>query len=438
MRMRKTTLSLAAIGVTLVLLLIHPFLPQRHLSLWPSNSYLRDLQSDGANGGASNISWIDEKRNYWICHLKKSTQYPFCLFHISLYDGDMENGLDLSEYDRIELVAHYEGDAKFVRFFVRDFDPMFSVPDNPITAKHQAVNLSSDELVGKLTIDFAELHVSDWWKSDLEVPLEKSRLDFSNVIHLGLDIVGEENLGTHELILVSLKLHGPLVPADKWYLGIIVAWMVALMILGLRQFIQMDARDLEDQQRIHQLHEANTELRKEASRYLEISTSDALTGLLNRRGIEGVLSRFYATPEQRMHTSLMVIQIDGLAGLSKSRGEAFTQPILKQIGHYLQYECPSDFRICRWSPDQFLLICPEVDQHRAELLARQYLQGIAAIKPEDDEILQLSASIGATQWAEHMSFEKAFDLADLALRQARMAGGNQYRTAAAKNQERAV
>lgn len=99
---------------------------------------------------------------------------------------------------------------------------------------------------------------------------------------------------------------------------------------------------------------------------------DALTGLLNRRGLDRDLRR-EAGRAARHHRrfSLMVIDVDGLKQVNDSQGHVAGDAYLKSMAQALRSALRIGDSAYRIGGDEFVVLLPETDEGRAETVAHR-------------------------------------------------------------------
>ncbi len=164
------------------------------------------------------------------------------------------------------------------------------------------------------------------------------------------------------------------------------------------------------------------EARQQAER---LAASDALSGLLNRRGVaEAFEDRRRLLGERDLMLTLVLVDVDDLAAINDSDGHEAGDTVLRRLGTLLGAAVRQEDIAGRLGGDEFLLIVttPRFEPHGARL-ARRLLSRIA----EDPELQQfgvpVTVSIGLTQvWKAQTDFAEALRQADLALAAARREG----------------
>jgi diguanylate cyclase (GGDEF)-like protein len=157
----------------------------------------------------------------------------------------------------------------------------------------------------------------------------------------------------------------------------------------------------------------------------EASLMDALTGAATRR--EG-LARLNAELKraQRTGTSMavMLLDLDRFKSINDRSGHAMGDAVLSAVGQTLARTLrASDIR-CRWGGEEFLVVLPEIDVQRAQVVATGLLRNIAATTvPTAHGPVGTTTSIGLTMTRPgEKDVEAIIHRADVALYRAKNGG----------------
>lgn len=144
---------------------------------------------------------------------------------------------------------------------------------------------------------------------------------------------------------------------------------------------------------------------------MDISMRDDLTGLLNRRAIEGVLSRLEGTfKNSSTEYALILLDIDKFKSINDSFGHNLGDSVLKSIAASIQKSIRSEDYAFRLGGDEFLLILANVDSETAYQICERIeaslleVQGYAAFP--------LTISKGCALRSEGISTTDVLELAD--------------------------
>lgn len=123
---------------------------------------------------------------------------------------------------------------------------------------------------------------------------------------------------------------------------------------------------------------------------------DALTGLPNRRALDELADRLRAgTPQGEGLVAVLFIDLDGFKPINDRLGHAAGDEVLRVVGSRLLGATRRHDAVFRVGGDEFVCVLLEVpDAARAQAIARELLQLIAAPCNVGGERLVLGASIG--------------------------------------------
>lgn len=168
-----------------------------------------------------------------------------------------------------------------------------------------------------------------------------------------------------------------------------------------------------------QVMEVEVELKK-------IANTDVLTGLKNRRHLlELVEVEMNRRKGCKKNLSLAVMDIDDFKIINDKYGHDVGDAALVQVANLITESVRQQDYVARWGGEEFLLLLPETDQIGASKLAdfircQISSRSIAA----NNESINLSVSIGISEFSADEAFDSAFARADDALYQAKGSGKN--------------
>ena len=142
-----------------------------------------------------------------------------------------------------------------------------------------------------------------------------------------------------------------------------------------RELVELN-RTLEQKvaERTHALLEANYKLE-------ELSLTDALTGLPNRRhAMAKIASDWSESVRDGTHLACMMIDADGFKQINDNYGHDAGDEVLRQLSNNLRYSVRTDDLVCRMGGDEFLIICPHTSLEGALHAAEMTRQTIAALR----------------------------------------------------------
>ena len=171
---------------------------------------------------------------------------------------------------------------------------------------------------------------------------------------------------------------------------------------------------------VRQLEEASRQLAHQA-------TTDALTGVHNRRYLDTRLAeQFAASVRHGIPLSLVVIDLDHFGAINKTRGHEWGDRALCAVADALQREVRGSDVVTRYGGDEFVVLLPYTEADVARVVAER-LRGAV------EEALARwrgggSASLGVVTFSGEECLQDAADLlqlGDRAMRESKACGRNQ-------------
>jgi diguanylate cyclase (GGDEF)-like protein/PAS domain S-box-containing protein len=107
------------------------------------------------------------------------------------------------------------------------------------------------------------------------------------------------------------------------------------------------------------------------------SVRDALTGLLNRRGLEEALEQeMERSRRSGEDLSLMFVDVDRFKQINDTEGHAAGDQVLRRIGSVIAAQGRLSDRAGRWGGDEFLVLLPATRSHQAVRAASRLARGL--------------------------------------------------------------
>ena len=165
-------------------------------------------------------------------------------------------------------------------------------------------------------------------------------------------------------------------------------------------------------------------LKAEAAR--EMSMTDALTGLLNRYGLQRSLQRNLAETRRYGRTlSCLMIDIDHFKQVNDTYGHGAGDTALMQVGRILTEAVRGSDVVCRYGGEEFLILVPETPLEGALALGEKIrLAASERLFGDGERVFPMTLSAGAAQLREAESGYDMIARADAALYHAKEDGRN--------------
>lgn len=158
----------------------------------------------------------------------------------------------------------------------------------------------------------------------------------------------------------------------------------------------------------------------------QLSHTDSLTGLMNRRAIQQATSKLQAQRHRHVTPlTLALLDIDHFKQINDQFGHDAGDRTLQQIASYLQQRLREQDLVARWGGEEFLLLMPNTSTEQAHHLLEELRLGVLKLQVGLADH-QLSATIGySAVETGPLAFEQALKAADLALYLGKSQGRNQ-------------
>jgi len=406
---RDSRVVMAAVALTLAAIGGRELLPTRRIDLMAPGAHVDRYPLMGTTPLGSTVAWRDPKATALLCHVVAADDRASCGVGFTLLmKGDPRRGIDLRDFDTLELDIQYRGAARNVRISMRDFDARFSRAADGNSGRFQGVQLRARDLDRPLEIRLDELTVPEWWMSQYDLPREDYIAGRENVVSFTIDLLGRPDGVDHELQLRRLVLRGEWVRRDALYLGVLCFWM-AVASLGV----------LVTRLRLRQAQRDQERIAAESDSLRRLSTIDPLTGILNRRGIEGALGNRAAG---LVETALLVIDIDHFKNVNDVHGHAAGDDVLRRVAGAIAAAVRTSDAVGRWGGEEFLVVSGYCPPQHAVNLAEKIRARIAGATSEAPGAIPVTVSIGVAMLHDANDFAQGFQLADAALYRAKQAG----------------
>jgi diguanylate cyclase (GGDEF)-like protein len=194
------------------------------------------------------------------------------------------------------------------------------------------------------------------------------------------------------------------------------AWQHARAPLDLTELVAQAEAALRVASEQGRLRRRNEELE-----YL--GSTDALTGLANRRHVEEELARQASAAARHHHAlSAVMLAIDRWPELATA-GLASCDAIVQEVAVLIRAICRTDDLAGRYSDDEFLVVLPMTDGTGAQVFAER-VRAVVAAAPIQTDIGPVDVSLSAGCATGAPGADELLERALAALRQARRAGGN--------------
>jgi diguanylate cyclase (GGDEF)-like protein/PAS domain S-box-containing protein len=177
-----------------------------------------------------------------------------------------------------------------------------------------------------------------------------------------------------------------------------------------------------------------TARRKYESRLRHMAEHDPLTGLLNRRAYERILSEHLAQGERYGHEgAVLMLDLDEFKQVNDTLGHSAGDDLIVRVGRTLAERLRTTDTVARLGGDEFAILLPRGSREDAEHVAKMLLEAIGterSARGPKGRARPISASIGVAPLtgAGSITAEEALINADLAMYDAKEDGRNRAQT----------
>ncbi|MEO8697170.1 MAG: diguanylate cyclase [Acidimicrobiales bacterium] len=171
---------------------------------------------------------------------------------------------------------------------------------------------------------------------------------------------------------------------------------------------------------------------RQARELSELSTTDTLTGLGNRRRMEARIAELQAAHGPDALVTFIMIDVDHFKAVNDTFGHAVGDVVLRIVAGRLRGAINEQLLICRWGGEEFLAAGCGLDATEAHALAERLREvvGASTFATGVDQSIAVTVSAGCAIGAIG-GYADALDAADAALYQAKRNGRNRVVVASA-------
>lgn len=414
----RTYFRWRAIGLaaTCLLFIGHFFLPPRTLPLTITgeNTGLYGY-SDNTRGKSSR--WASTDGHKWICDYRPTDAYG-CGWNINTTPIPGK-GVDIGNFQALEVTLNYSGPASRIRAFMRNFNPAYSTPENPDSTKPMEASFATRDAEGPVHVQLNEFRVAGWWLSQRKSHRSWPTPEFTNIVAIGVDF---PEPGLHEVEIEQLVLMGRWITTETLLIAIISFWMAVFIGEGTVRFYGLYRATQRDRQAIRELEQKQRRLTEENLHLEALANTDPLTGIDNRTGLQRRLEAMALRDNNLAGVGVLALDLDHFKALNDRYGHDMGDKVLKTVAALLAMNLRGDDVFARIGGEEFVVVC-----------RRQPLEGVYAVAEKLRQITsqctfydesRITVSIGISIINEGEDFTDALKRADDALYRAKQNGRN--------------
>lgn len=237
----------------------------------------------------------------------------------------------------------------------------------------------------------------------------------------GLPFVIAVNVPFSTVYITWLRSMAPILAALLGS-GLLGTWLLRRGLRGLR-----DAEAA---------REASQDALREQIRFnKDLALRDALTGLLNRRGMDGMMAEaLQRARSDGQGFGMILLDLDRFKVLNDSYGHQAGDEVLRAVAALLRRQLRPQDAVARWGGEEFLVLLPDSDSEHAFAVAERLRAAVAdEVVVYRGQDIHLSASFGVAACdGTGCTSERLLSRLDSLLYDAKRAGRNQVRRAEAR------
>ena len=153
--------------------------------------------------------------------------------------------------------------------------------------------------------------------------------------------------------------------------------------------------------------------------------TDSLTGVPNRRAMDGYFAQLYSQWQQGT-VAVMMIDIDKFKDINDSFGHQAGDCYLVSISQEIRKNLHPEAALFRYAGDEFLVVMQHADKQALTVTAQRLQQKVEILRvPWGGKIIQTTVSLGLAMLEMHTgSWDELVQLADMAMYRVKSRGGN--------------
>ncbi|MCR6651402.1 MAG: GGDEF domain-containing protein [Cellvibrionaceae bacterium] len=357
-------------GITTILVaLFHDYLPQKSLILYPNQDVAHVLFGSIIDTDEIATSWIDEKQEEWRCQFKSKENF-FCGYSLYFPSAirDFANGIDLSSYAGINIELDYTGPAQRIRLFLRNYSPHYAQNGTWDSMKFMSINAKASDFGKNAYFSLSEFGVADWWILEKDVDRRHAAPEFNKIVTFGIDFVSP---GNHEVSVKKVEVVGQWIATEQLYLGLLIFWMALIIWEGSSRIYKLYMRSRKSDQIIGNLLTNYNRLEIEKKEYEALSTTDMLTGVMNRTGINLFVQKLFDSNFSKEHIGIMLFDIDHFKRVNDELGHDTGDQVLQKVAGIIADNIRHTDVFGRWGGEEFILVCPQTEEQDLKALAEK-------------------------------------------------------------------
>jgi diguanylate cyclase (GGDEF)-like protein len=199
--------------------------------------------------------------------------------------------------------------------------------------------------------------------------------------------------------------------------------------LGAQDYLRKPCEPVELVARVRMVLRASAQeeaLARQARDLDELSTTDALTGLGNRRRLQASIGDLAAAHGHDAEVALVLFDVDHFKAVNDTFGHAVGDVVLQIAAARLREAVGTEVVVVRWGGEEFVAVCEGSGAAAAHAIAEKARRAVEAspFATGIDQTIPVTISAGCAV-GPLVAFETTLEAADRALYAAKQAGRNQ-------------
>lgn len=270
---------------------------------------------------------------------------------------------------------------------------------DPISRQFMSANTAALRIFGAADEDeFTTLS-----PSDLSPPRQPDGTPSAEKVEEVIETAAQK--GSHFFEWTHCRLNGEEFPATV---------LLSIMPLEDRRIFQATVRDITERKRAEQ------ELEKVNAKLAELSVTDELTGLPNRRQLNQKIAAEITRSKRTGHLfAVLMLDLDNFKHVNDQYGHQKGDEVLQQLAEIIRQKVRGMDLPTRFGGEEFCVLLPETDSDEARNSGEKIRRAVEALPDPAPTV-----SVGVACWKPGMSSEEVVSRADKALYSAKLAGRN--------------
>lgn len=422
MSIRALRLTLALmVSLSSLLLIWHAKGMNRSVALNQASTIEVSTFSDINNGGKSSavFSWSNSSATL-DCNIDTSYQWPYC--ESSLKIRELDNALDLTQFDFVRLQIKSEGEGpQNIKIYLRNFNPKYATSDKDNSFKINQLQYDPNKEAPTLDIPLNTFVVPAWWMNEMQLSPIYAAQEIDRVMYVEIATGDYRQPGHHKITIEKIEFHGKWIQLEVLLEFLLGTWIVFALTTLLTISVKNRKVLISERRTKEALQSINKALSLEKIELEEQAKRDELTGALNRYGLsQKLLNAVQQSNSHHSNLSLILMDIDHFKSINDQFGHDTGDMILKQFSQLIEGSVRATDSFGRWGGEEFVLLCPNSRLEQTRIIAEHLRQKIN--QHSWSEGINISCSFGVAHMKDNENIASVIKRTDLALYQAKELG----------------